>query len=155
MKVCVTCSKEKVVDDFDYAKVGRRNTCKKCRSSQYKSLRKARLSTLEGLLQERMKDVRRRGKKRGVDIDVEYLLALYEGQRGKCAISGLPMTIEARDLGYTNSSSVISVDRIDSSIGYLKGNVQLVCCSVNTMKSNMNQKDFLELCKLIVKNNKE
>ena len=46
----------------------------------------------------------------------------------------------------------ISVDRIDSSSGYTKDNIQLVTVAVNHMKWNMNEETFLEMCDLVSKN---
>ena len=42
-----------------------------------------------------------------------------------------------------------SIDRIDSSIGYVIGNVQWVHKQVNFMKGTMEQKEFIKFCKLI------
>jgi len=81
------------------------------------------------------------GKDRRVDIDYDYMLNIYKDQDGKCALSGLPMSHQYHDL-YS-----MSVDRIDSSIGYIKGNVQLVCKAVNLMKNNDSNEavtDFFE-----------
>ena len=48
----------------------------------------------------------------------------------------------------------ISIDRIDSSVGYVKGNMQFVCRIINIMKTNLSSSDFLEWCNIIVNNNK-
>jgi hypothetical protein len=44
----------------------------------------------------------------------------------------------------------ISIDRIDSSKGYLRGNVQFVCDIVNRMKSSMTQEELLFWCRKIL-----
>ena len=43
----------------------------------------------------------------------------------------------------------MSIDRIDSSQGYTKGNVQWVTNQVNFMKKDLIQQDFINWCKLI------
>ena len=45
----------------------------------------------------------------------------------------------------------ISIDRIDSSVGYVRGNVQFVCDIVNRMKSDLSQEELYEWCGLILK----
>jgi hypothetical protein len=44
------------------------------------------------------------------------------------------------------SPNVVSIDRIDSNAGYVKGNVQLVSYMYNTAKNKFGEKDLLELC---------
>jgi hypothetical protein len=43
-----------------------------------------------------------------------------------------------------------SLDRIDSSLGYVRGNVQWLHKDVNWMKNTLDQDRFIELCKAIV-----
>jgi hypothetical protein len=45
----------------------------------------------------------------------------------------------------------ISIDRIDSSKGYLRDNVQFVCDVVNRMKQDMSQGDLENWCSLILR----
>lgn len=85
-------------------------------------------------------------KSRG-ELDIKYLMGIYNSQKGKCALSGIPMTHIA---GHGRIATNISIDRIDSSKGYTKGNVQLVCCALNVAKSNWPQDDFIELCRKVV-----
>ena len=47
-----------------------------------------------------------------------------------------------------------SLDRIDSTKGYIEGNVQWVDKIVNAMKWNIPEKYFIEICKTIAKNQK-
>lgn len=54
------------------------------------------------------------------------LWALYKAQDGKCNITGIEFT--------TESEKRPSPDRIDSSKGYVPGNVHWVCARVNVMK---------------------
>jgi hypothetical protein len=46
-----------------------------------------------------------------------------------------------------------SLDRIDSSKGYVKGNVQWTHKTVNIMKQAMSDEELIDWCKVIVKNN--
>lgn len=83
----------------------------------------------------------------GFDIDLGYLLRVYDQQAGCCAISGVPMTHVA---GSGRVSTNISIDRIDSSVGYVRGNVQFVCDIVNRMKQDMSQSELYSWCKKIL-----
>jgi len=47
-----------------------------------------------------------------------------------------------------------SVDRIDSSKGYVTGNIQIVHKTVNYMKHTLTQADFLFFCESITYNSK-
>ena len=73
-------------------------------------------------------------------------------QNQKCQLSGIDLTFDS-DLKIRDNN--LSVDRIDSSIGYIEGNVQLVHKDINMMKGTLSQERFIELCKLVTnKNNK-
>ena len=71
------------------------------------------------------------------EIVLEDLLNLWELQSGKCAITGKQMTHRK------NSLYGASVDRIDSSIGYVKGNIQLVCQAINFAKNKYTNEEFV------------
>lgn len=89
----------------------------------------------------------RRKQNLGFDLDLVYLLQLYEQQQGRCALSGVEMTYKA-GAGRVNTN--ISIDRIDSSMGYVRGNVQFVCDIANRMKQDLSQKELLVWCERIL-----
>jgi len=62
------------------------------------------------------------------------LVALYELQDGKCAVTGIVMS---HVRGNGRASENISIDRINTSIGYETGNIRLVCSAVNLMRNEM------------------
>lgn len=77
------------------------------------------------------------------DIDIQYLCKLYEDQCGKCALSGRQLTfITGKGIVDTN----ISIDRIDSSLGYVEGNLQLVCRQANIMKQRLSEQELSSWC---------
>jgi hypothetical protein len=81
-------------------------------------------------------------------ISPKYLWELYLKQNKKCALSGL-------DIFFHKFSSLIqtsSLDRIDSNKGYVEGNVQWVHKDLNNMKQWFSQEQFINYCKLVVKN---
>jgi hypothetical protein len=43
----------------------------------------------------------------------------------------------------------ISIDRIDSNKDYLKNNIQLVCATLNQLKTDLKNEHFKQLCKLV------
>lgn len=75
------------------------------------------------------------------DITIEYIAELLIKQGYKCKLSKLPIsTVE----------KTASLDRIDSSLGYVVGNVQWLHKDVNMMKRHYSQDYFLDLCFKIV-----
>ena len=85
------------------------------------------------------------------DITIDYAWNLYEKQNGKCNLSGLSIPFSENSSEY----GVASLDRIDSSKGYIEGNVQWVHQDVNKMKFDLSQSRLIELCHLICKINGE
>ena len=107
--------------------------------------------TLEKLLTLRVRTAYGRACKKGLDFDLtpEYLMELYNKQNGRCYYSGIKMEIALK--GYIDNTNTLSIDRVDSSKGYIKENIVLCCDSVNTMKMKLKVSDFLNICKEIVK----
>ena len=70
------------------------------------------------------------------EITLDFLVKLWETQEGKCAISGKKLEHK------TGSLFSASVDRIDSSVGYFEGNVQLVCQAINFAKNDYSKEQF-------------
>jgi DNA-binding CsgD family transcriptional regulator len=89
---------------------------------------------------------------RGIDFEIsrEYGEMLFEKQKGLCALSGIPIIMPK----IKKQKRTASLDRIDSKIGYVPGNVQWVHNRINSMKSSMNENDFIELCRLVASHNK-
>ena len=94
-----------------------------------------------------------RSKTRGLDfnIDMEYLNNLYYKQNMKCKLSNIIININP--INNDLKSITASLDRIDNSKGYIKGNVQWLHKRINIMKGNLNELDFIEICNLIAKSN--
>lgn len=78
-------------------------------------------------------------------IDAEYLWKIWQLQTGRCAYTGRIIEL----------NKDASLDRIDSSKGYIEGNVQWVAWIVNRMKLNIPHEDFILLCKEITEYQKE
>lgn len=53
----------------------------------------------------------------------------------------------------TDKTGNVSIDRIDSSIGYLPSNIQLVDKRINMLKNILPQDEFIDLCKLVANHN--
>ena len=92
--------------------------------------------------------IRNGAKARNITFDVtkEYLWQLYLIQLKRCALSGIPIFFPET----TRSLKTASLDRKDSSKGYIKGNVQWVHKHINIMKNNLSEIDFVNYCKLVI-----
>jgi len=106
------------------------------------------ISTLEGRFLKWKANAERNSLKCKWELELGYIQALYEKQNGRCFYSGANMTFIPR------SDFVISLDRIDSSIGYIKGNVVLCCADINYMKGPLDREKFILLCNYISKKHK-
>lgn len=85
-------------------------------------------------------------------ITIEYAWNIFIAQNRKCALSGIP--IEFYKPRTPQSSQTASLDRIDPSKGYIEGNVQWVHKTINKMKMNLSQDEFIQLCCDIANNYK-
>lgn len=88
-----------------------------------------------------------RGRSKEFSLVDQDLLDLWEKQQGLCAYTKLPLFAAANQL------NTVSLDRIDSSIGYVVGNIQLVCAAINKMKQEYPEEVFLLFCHSVAQNN--
>lgn len=84
-------------------------------------------------------------------VEIEYLQELFIKQNGKCAYTGIDITlpINVRQLRGEGNEKIASLDRIDNSKGYIEGNLQWLCKRINYMKHTMNDEYFLTWIKSI------
>jgi hypothetical protein len=89
-------------------------------------------------------------RKLKVDITLEYIWNLFLEQKRECSLSGVPLQFGTTAQVKHKREQTASLDRIDSTKGYVKGNVQWVHKTVNFMKQQSDQNDFIVWCKRIV-----
>jgi len=82
---------------------------------------------------------------RGLEWDVtpEYLANTLIEQDFKCVLTG--WNIDAMKV----NKNTASLDRIDSSKGYVEGNVQWVHKMINMSKQQYSQEEFIDMCKSV------
>lgn len=180
-KICTKCGENKSLEGYyknRSTKDGHFNICKLCtntvnrkyeksdrgkhvrsktsktyyRSEQGKKRDKElKTKSINHYLKYRLKNIRSPGrrKKRKVDIDLNYLLNLYHTQSGRCNISKVHMTHALFDL------KCVSIDRIDSSKGYIKGNIQLVCRAINLGKQHLPNQAMIEFINEVANNGQD
>lgn len=74
-----------------------------------------------------------------VNVSIAYIISLWYKQDGKCALSGIPMSTMYKTI------DCVSIDRIDRTIGYAEGNIQLVCRWINFGKNSFDDSDILKM----------
>lgn len=152
MIICRGCSTEKTTDNFPMRERGGRYTrclCRECEAKfSLERYRNKKSYSLEETLHRRAYQAKRRSIKKKMEfrVTVADLLEIYNGQNGKCYYSGITMERIPKVDNYYN----VSIDRVDSSIGYIKSNIVLCCDSINTMKNAMPKDVFIDICKKIV-----
>jgi hypothetical protein len=97
-----------------------------------------------------------RGESRNIpfEITIEYAWKLYIQQDRKCALTGLDINF-SKTGGNRYNKTTASLDRIDSSIGYVEGNCQWVHKVINTMKMALSQDEFIYYCSLVCNHRKQ
>lgn len=88
-------------------------------------------------------------KPKDLTISISEAWDIFLKQNKKCALSGIELTFPVT---YKDKSWTASLDRIDSSKGYILGNVQWVHKDINIMKNKFSQEHFINMCKLITNN---
>lgn len=83
--------------------------------------------------------------KASLDFDIHYIWELYQKQEGKCALTGWDIVFDK----VIENNTTVSVDRIDSKLGYLKYNIQLIHKDVNIMKNRFPEEVFYNVCEAV------
>jgi len=98
--------------------------------------------------------IKNNAKKRNIEfiLSKEYLQELLEKQNYMCALTGLSIKCgRSPDKNYsTYEEQTASLDRIDSSKGYIKDNVQWIHKDINKIKQNFSEKQLIDYCRLIL-----
>lgn len=118
------------------------------KESILKSRRQARVGKAN-CIKAMFSSAKSRAKKNNLDfnLDLEYLTSIASDS---CPVDGLPFDWDRQLIqDKTLPLSVPSLDRVDSSQGYIKGNVQIIGWKWNSKKSNMNLEDLLLLVKYV------
>lgn len=90
---------------------------------------------------------RANNKKREFNIDYKYVCDLFDKQNGLCALTGRKINFSINKVEFEyDRTTTASLDRIDSSKGYIKGNVQWIHKDLQRIKSDYKQEDFFKLC---------
>lgn len=102
-----------------------------------------------GFLRAKLRKSKTRDKESNLlnDLDLDYLLGLLKTQNHKCALSKIDLTHITDDL------RSVTIDRIDSSKGHVKGNVQLTCLAMNLAKGKHSEPEMRQFIKDILSNN--
>ena len=169
MKPCVRCKVLKTDDEFGIWRNKIRKTCIFCLSKQTKwrtqdtikirasTSRKtyyaknkekimigwsSRLKTPEGRLKKILATIR---TKYSSNLDIEYLMQMFNKQNGRCLLTDIEFQFDPMD-GYRSNPFVISIDKITPALGYVKGNVRLVCLIVNFALNEWGEEIFKYMC---------
>jgi len=83
-----------------------------------------------------------------IDITIDDLVAQWEKQKGICPYTGyrliLPENGNIKKIDFFHRASL---DRIDSSKGYIRGNIQFVSTPINLLKQEQNDADVKKFLK--------
>ena len=136
-----------------HLKDGTSTRCKHCGNKSY--LSENGEINLQALLLSKYRQIvynletRNKVKQLEFNITPKDLEDLYNKSH-YCSLSGIDISL---DVNKTLQQQNLSVDRIDSNIGYVKDNIQLVDKRINMMKGSLPNDEFIELCCKVAENN--
>lgn len=168
MKSCYRCGVVRPVETFGLTSKGApRSYCRECNNALNKAQYDKRKTTPEFITKRRQYAQHNRqnnkriratmmwhsskngAKRRGIEyaIEKETLFMLFNFQGWKCIRTGIDFDLRT-DMG--NLPFGPSVDRIDSSKGYVLGNIQLVCNIYNYAKNIWSDDDVLTMARMLI-----
>lgn len=85
------------------------------------------------------------------DLTAEYLESLWDSQGGTCPFSGQALHLTQSTRGFTVKDPMnASLDRIDSALGYVRGNVRFVSVMANYARNDFTDEQLREFCAHVV-----
>lgn len=133
---CSGCSTEQAYTRKDHAKQSSVNDwqCKSCTAKDKKYSNNRRVGDNQRYFNKLKKSAENRKITWEITLD-----EMFENFNGSCAMTGW-------DISLKYSDQTASLDRIDSSKGYVRGNIQWVHTMVNMSKNKFDSTKFIEMC---------
>lgn len=144
-KTCTKCGSTKDNSLF-YSNKGKKHPwCKQCFSTLNDTIRYQKYSSIESRVALMIKNAKLSSLKRNNEfaIDANFIISLWYAQNQKCYYTQWKMSLRP------NCYTSVSIERINSEIGYTKKNTVLCCTSVNSMKSHYPKSLFIKVCKAV------
>lgn len=160
---CQSCGEVKPYFEFTKGKnsTGRSTFCKKCLSLYTSTqLRQFRCQLDNDFKEKLLKDKREsrkrnfihatwkacqiRAKNKGIEFNIEESDIIIPDL---CPILEVPFVLGSKD----NYEYTPSIDRIDNSKGYIKGNIQIISKKANSMKNSATFEELTTFCKNILR----
>lgn len=92
------------------------------------------------------------------NLSAQYLNDLWIFQKGICPLSGQNLKLPAGTGGWIKDNKLspysASMDRIDNSLGYIKGNVRFIAVMANYARNTFTDEEVIEFGKAIAEHNK-
>ena len=155
-KICSICGITKIVDHFRWKVTSKRLSaeCRDCANNRDNSRYSSSIHVyVKMLIKNLISDCKKGKRKELFNLNLESFLGIWKKQFIKfgisCPYSGIDMTFK-RGEGRIGSNA--SIDRFDSTLGYMPGNVVFCSNLANMMKSDMSFEEFLDQCKKIAAN---
>lgn len=132
MKKCKTCKEDKPFDKFNIdrkSKDGLRYNCTQC------DVKRLRIRTINTWANRVIDQTKRRhanhqtiknSKSGEYDLDAQFIIDLFNSQDGRCSITGLKMSINAKEM------FMASLERNDDSVTYRRDNVTFIIAELNS-----------------------
>jgi hypothetical protein len=101
-----------------------------------------------------MKNIKRSSKKRNhtYDVDIEYLEMIWKKQEGICPFTKEKLQLKTHSDDRFSTPYSASIDRIDNSKGYIKGNIRFVALIFNYARNVFTDEEVLGFCKKVASN---
>lgn len=150
-KVQCDCGHVYYTGHSTFSRKNRLPYCNNCFNHGFKTPKRSSMIT-EDISKSAYNRLAQNAHNRGIlfDVSPEYLQELFNLQSKKCALSGIDIYIsKSQSNPVERSKNNASLDRIDSTKGYIIGNLQWVHKDINTMKMHYSQEYFINLCKMI------
>lgn len=141
---CIKCHRERCKLNRKQARIKNPEKIKNSQKIWYN-----KIFAPENRLEHRLRTARVRAKRCELEfnINLEYLQQILVTQNNKCCYTDIEF-----DNTKGNEIYSISIDRIDSNLGYIKGNIQLVLQIINFMKQQYPEELFINMCKAVYLN---
>lgn len=141
-KVKCDCGRNtRLISGHEFLNPNRSYMCSKC-AGEKRGKEHHLQDSYEELYQNKYSKLQRTAEARNIEFSVskEYLWNLYVEQNKKCAITGDAIPI----------LSNASLDRINSNLGYIEGNVQWTTKQANLSKHIMSMNELYMFCKKVL-----